>query len=65
MKNYYFAMMEFETEGISQAQGNRLVAAMNELKDASAPIGKASFYQVANGDQYRKTEAEIKAGLKQ
>lgn len=60
MKNYYFATMEFETDGISQAQGNRLVAAMNELKDAAAPIGKASYFQVANGEEYRRVEKEIR-----
>ena len=64
MKNYYFAMMEFETDSISQAQGNRLVAAMNELKDAAAPIGKASYFQVASADEYCRVEKEIRRNAK-
>lgn len=64
MKSYYFALIEFETEGVSQAQGNRAVAAMNELKDAFQPIGEASFYQVANGAEFLRVKKEIKQGLR-
>ena len=56
MKNFYVALIEVETE----KAGLPFVAAMNELKDAAAPIGKASYFQVASADEYRRVEKEIR-----
>lgn len=63
MKHFYFALFEFENN-VTEAQGKRIVAAMNEFKDAFNTVGKAQYYKIKKESEYRRVEKEIQEQLK-
>lgn len=63
-KNYYLAMMEVDTDKLTEGTGTRIAAAMEELKSSFAGYGEVTYYNVASEEQYRKAEHELKSQAK-
>jgi hypothetical protein len=64
MRNFYVALIEIETDGITETHGSRFVGAMNRLKHTAEGIGNVTYYQVKDERQYRKAEKEFKAQVR-
>jgi len=60
---FYVALIEVE-KSVTEEQGKRFVAAMNELKASGDVIGNVTYFEVSNESEFRKAEQELKAGAK-
>ncbi len=58
--NFYVGMIELEADIIKEAQGMRIVAAMEEMKSACAGVGFCEFYQVSNYDLFKEQLADMR-----